>query len=111
MTKRKEFGIAPDSFLLEAVLKPLKKFVNEGQLDHSLGRVHQKLIVDSQASEVLQPGERALYYPSFGKYRELGRAFVRAEYNFHCPSKLFGHPIAKSPVISSNTPSSFHFRK
>lgn len=55
---------------LEAVLKSLKIFVKhdlcEGQLDHSLGRVCQKLIVDGQASEVLQPGERTLHNPSFG---------------------------------------------
>ena len=66
---------------LEAVLNSLEKFVKhnlgEGQLDHSLGRVSKIFIVDGQASEVLQPGERALNDPSFGKHRKLGRTFVR----------------------------------
>ena len=85
--------------------KSLKIFVKhnlcEGQLDYSLGRVCQKLIVDGQAPEVLQPGERTLHYPSFGQYGDLGRALVRTENHFHCPSELFGPPISKSPVISA----------
>ena len=74
----------------------VKQNLCEGQLDRSLGRVCQKLIVDGQASEVLQPGERTIQYPSFGKYGELGRALVRTESYFHCPFEIFGHLISKS---------------
>ena len=91
--------------VLEPVLKSLEKFVKhnlgEGQLDHSLGRVSKIFIVDGQASEVLQPGERALNDPSFGNHRKLGRTFVRAKNNFHRPSELLCNPVSECSMVAT----------
>lgn len=81
--------------------KFVKHDLDECNLHHGFCRFRQKLIVDGQPSEVLQPCESLFHNPTVRQYLKLGGAFIRPDYDFQYPSELLHDPIGQSPSVAS----------
>lgn len=86
-------------------MKLLEKFIKhnhgESELHDGLRSLCEILVVKGEPSEVLKPGERALYDPPLGQHREPGRAVVGPEDDLKVPSEQVGHPVSKRALVSA----------
>lgn len=77
----------------------VKHNLDTGQLDHCFSGLRQKLVVDGQPSEVLQPGESPFDNPSFQEDLELTGTFIGAKHDFNDPAELSSHPVTKGALV------------